>query len=65
MRNAYNISVVKLEKQGLLVDSCGQNNEPPDFIRGGKYTDQLSYYQVLKSNSAPWSESLELLPKPG
>jgi len=25
------------------------------FVKGGKFLDQLSYYQLLKNDSLPWS----------
>jgi hypothetical protein len=32
--------------QGLVDSSCEHGNEPPGFIKGGKYLDQLREYQL-------------------
>jgi hypothetical protein len=36
-------------------DSCEYDNEPSGFVKGGEFLDQLSDYQLLKKDSAPWS----------
>jgi hypothetical protein len=34
---------------------CEHSNEPMDSIKGGEFVDQLSDYQLLKKDSAPFS----------
>jgi hypothetical protein len=37
---------------------CDHGNESLGFIKGRKFTEQLSNYQVLKKDSDSWSQSL-------
>jgi hypothetical protein len=41
-----------------VVPPCEHGNEPSDPIKGGEFLDKLSDYQVLKKDSAPWSQSV-------
>jgi hypothetical protein len=36
-------------------ESCEHGNEPWGSIKGGKFLNQLSDYQLFKLDSAPWS----------
>jgi hypothetical protein len=37
------------------VGACENGNEPSGFMKGGELFDQISDYQVLKKDSAPWN----------
>jgi hypothetical protein len=39
--------------QGPVAGCCKHDNESSASIRGGKFLDQLSDYQLLKKDSAP------------
>jgi hypothetical protein len=44
--------------QGLEVAGCCEHgNEPSGSIQGGKFLDQLSYYQILIKDSDPWGKT--------
>jgi hypothetical protein len=34
---------------------CEHNSEPLGSIKGGEFLEQLSDYQLLKDDAAPWS----------
>jgi hypothetical protein len=38
-----------------VAGSCEHGDEPSDSIKGGEFLGQLSDYQLLKKDSAPWS----------
>jgi hypothetical protein len=38
-----------------MVGSCEHGSEPLDSIKSVESNDQLSDYQLLKKDSAPWS----------
>jgi hypothetical protein len=40
---------------------CEHGNERPDSIKGGEFLDQLSDLQILKKDSAQWSERVSEL----
>jgi hypothetical protein len=39
--------------QDPVTCACEHGNEPPDFIKGEVFLDQVSDYQVLKKDSSP------------
>jgi hypothetical protein len=39
-----------------MVGSCEHRNEPSHSIAGERFLEQLSEYQLLKKDSAPWNE---------
>ena len=41
-----------------VAGTCECGNEHSDFIKGGEFLDQLRTGQLLKKDSAPWSEKL-------
>jgi len=43
-----------LSLKGLLVGSCEIINDLPSPINGVGFRNQLSEYQILKDDSAPW-----------
>jgi len=36
---------------------CEHDNEPSGFIKGGEFLNELSDCQLLKKNSAMWSQN--------
>jgi len=38
-----------------VADSCEYGNESWCFIKVGEFLEQLSDYELLKKDSAPWS----------
>jgi hypothetical protein len=45
---------------GPMVVSCEHDNEQTTSIKSGESLDQLSDYQLLKEDSAPWSGSVNV-----
>jgi len=41
--------------EGPVVDSCEHGNESSGFTKGDKFLYQLSDYQLLKKDYAPWT----------
>jgi hypothetical protein len=41
--------------QGPVTDSSAYDNEPTGCIKCGDILGQLSNYQLLRKNSAPWN----------
>ena len=42
--------------QGQVADGCECCNEPSGSVKCGEFLDQLQTSQLLKKDSAPWSE---------
>ena len=42
--------------QGQMADACECGNEPSGCVKCGEFLDQLQTSQLLKKDSAPWSE---------
>ena len=42
--------------QRQVADACGCGNEPWGSVKCGEFLDQLQTGQLLKKDSAPWSE---------
>jgi hypothetical protein len=40
---------------------CGHDNGRSDFIKGMKFLDKLSDYQLLKKGSTPWTETVRTI----
>jgi len=40
---------------GPVAVSCEHGNEPSGSIKGAKFLDQLSNYQLLKKDPAQWN----------
>ena len=43
-------------EQRQVADACECGNEPKGSVKCGEFLDQLQTSQVLKKDSAPWSE---------
>jgi hypothetical protein len=41
--------------EGRMTGCCEHGNEPSCSMRGGEFLDLLSNYQLLKTDSVPWS----------
>ena len=51
-------------RQGQVADACECGNEPSGSVKCGEFLDQMQNSQLLKKDSAPWSQySFILFPR--
>ena len=49
--------------QRQVADACECGNEPSGFVKYGEFLDQLQTSQLLKKDSAPWSNGSNVYKK--